>query len=91
VERLEMQKALELASMRLRSRIGDAKLGPGLEKQGRKIRSKGGVKQIEIVREEQIGDVAKVDVVVVYGNGERAPDDNKLVRENGDWHLDADK
>ncbi len=91
VEKLEIQKALELVSMRLRNQLGDGKLRAALEKQGRELREKGGVDKIEIVREETTGDVAFVYGVVVYGNGEREDDKTKLVRENGEWRLDADK
>lgn len=91
LEGLEIQKALELVSMRLRNRLGDSKLRAALEKQGRELRAKGGIDKIEIVREEATGDVAFVYAVVVYGNGERQDDKSKLVRENGEWRLDADK
>ncbi|MDO4159579.1 MAG: DUF4878 domain-containing protein [Prevotellaceae bacterium] len=64
-----------------------SKAGPALEE-------KGGIKSYEILSEEisEDGNSAKVDIKVVYGNGEEKNQTIQLLKDkNDDWKLDSNK
>jgi len=56
------------------------------EEQG-KIKKKGGIKTVEIIKEEinKTNDEAKVVLKVIYGNGKETTNTDNFVKENGKW------
>lgn len=52
------------------------------------LKKKGGVKSVEIEKEDVKGDAAEVKYKIVYGNGTEDKNQNgQLVKENGEWKL----
>ncbi len=51
------------------------------------IKTKDGIKSIEIEKEEIDGDSAKVTAKVTYGNGKTDSQKVKLIKEDGKWKL----
>ena len=91
VERSELQKAVELVSTRIRQMLGDGKLKAGLEEQGKQIRARGGIARITTQSEQVTGDVAQVSSIVEFKNGSKTNENTKLIKEQNDWKIDADK
>lgn len=91
VEHSELQKAVQQVSTRLRQMLGDSKLTAGLEEQGKQMRLKGGIAKITTQSEQVTGDVARVSSVVEFKNGSKTNEDTKLIKEQNDWKIDADK
>ena len=55
------------------------------------IKEKGGIKAIDIKKEEINGDTATVTYVVKYGNGSTKEDTDKLIKQDGKWKLHVSK
>jgi len=55
------------------------------------LKAKGGVKSVDILNEDVKGETAEVKYKIVYGNGTEDKNESfKLVKENGEWKIDAD-
>ncbi len=63
------------------------KLGAMFQLAQNKIKKNGGIKSVEIIKEEinKTNDKAKVDLKVIYGNGEEDSSAYNFVMENGKW------
>ena len=57
----------------------------------KEINDKGGIKAIEILNEEIIGDTATVKFVIRFGNGSTEQEDEKPIKEGGKWKLSVSK
>lgn len=57
----------------------------------KEINDKGGIKAIEILSEEVIGDTATVKFAIKFGNGSTKQDNEKPVKEGGKWKLTVSK
>ena len=55
------------------------------------IKKKGGIKAIDIIKEEITGDTATVTHIVKYGNGSTDEDSSKLTKQDGKWKLHVSK
>lgn len=86
VEAGETTKAMGMLSMQVRGMMGEAKVKAMLEGQSQKIQQKGGIAKITIEGEPK-AEVAFLDVVISYKNGEQEKDKVKLVKEDGDWKI----
>jgi len=53
----------------------------------RELKSKGGVKSIDIDKEQITGDTATVTCIVRFGNGESKSNQVKCVKEEGNWKV----
>ena len=54
------------------------------------IEKKGGIKSIEVVKEEidEAGEKADVELKIIYGNGEEDNEDASLVKVDGKWKFE---
>ena len=57
------------------------------DKYTRDIKEKGGIKEINIQKEEITGDTAKVIGVLTYGNDSKEDIDESLIKEEGEWRI----
>ena len=55
------------------------------------IKKKGGIKSIDIIKEEISGDTAAVTHVVKYGDGSTDEDSSKLIKQDGKWKMHVSK
>jgi len=53
------------------------------------IKNDGGVKSIEVLKEDSVGDVAEVTIKLTRGGGDYSVIHYRLVREQGRWKIDA--
>ena len=90
----EIDRAIDLLSVSTTQVYGREKIQALLAEQSRSMRSKGAF-QIAIISESVTGDVAEVVARVSVGNplgdGSTKNETTKLIRENGDWRITADK
>jgi major membrane immunogen (membrane-anchored lipoprotein) len=90
VEAGDITKAKEFLSSTLTFQMGK-KLDSALGEQTRKIKEMGGIKSIDVEREDITGEVAEVVLKVTYGNGNVRSDRSKLQKEKGAWKIQASK
>jgi hypothetical protein len=90
VEKGEIDDAIDLLSNKMKT-VGKDKLRAGLAELTRDMKSKGGVKNLEIVKMNVTGDVADGQIKIEFGDGSSKTDTVKLIKEEGKWKLDADK
>ncbi len=84
----------KVISLLPRSAVGDAdreKFKVGLQASVEALKAGGGIRKIEIVKEEITGNTAVVTAVITLGNGEASTDTTKLVREDGVWKIAPSK
>lgn len=89
VEAGKLDDAAEMFSKATLSGISLDKMKQGLQQSTREIDSKGGISKIEIVDHKTIGEVAEVTVKIRYGNDTEEVENLNLVKEDGDWKLQA--
>ena len=53
------------------------------------IKREGGVKSIEVLKEDTVGDVAEVTMKITRGAGDSSVVHYKLIWENSDWKIDG--
>jgi hypothetical protein len=90
VENGDIDDAIDLLSNKMKT-VGKDKLRAGLAELTRDMKSKGGVKNLEIVKMNVTGDVADGQIKIEFGDGSSKTDTVKLIKEEGKWKLDADK
>jgi len=61
------------------------------DKYTRTIKEKGGIKGINIQKEEITGDTAKVVGILIYGNDSKKNIDEDLIKEEGAWRIAVTK
>ena len=100
---IELNKAMEAGDAEtvkkivpgMAGMIGDDKLKAMMTEASAEAKKKGGIKTIEILKEEIDGDTAVVEHKVVWGNGDEDSDTTELVKnEDGNWIVsmeDMDK
>lgn len=89
VERGEVEKAATFFSSGLVSKRGIGSLKADLTNTSFELQDHGGIKSIKVLKEDVVGDVAEVTVEITRGNGDVASVHYKLIREQGDWKVDA--
>lgn len=87
----KVDDAVNLLSARVLNVLSRDKLKSGLADGTRQVKSKGGIKSIDIAKEEVVGETADVQSKVNFGNGESKTDKSKLIKENGEWKIDLSK
>jgi uncharacterized membrane protein YvbJ len=90
VENGEFDDAMNLMSNKVKS-VGKDKLRAGLAQVTREMKSKGGVKNLDIVKMDVTGEMADGQVKIEFGDGSSKSDSVKLIKEEGKWRIDADK
>lgn len=91
VEEGRVEDALKMVSSQVTSSIGIDKTRAALQSATREIHDKGGLKSLDIVKEDVVGEVAEVEVRIHYGNGTEETEKVKVVKENGEWKIQPDK
>lgn len=91
IEDGKIDDASELLSSRILGMLGPDKLRQALSKQALEVKKKGGIKSIDILEMNEVGEVAEGKVKITYGDGSESTEDVKLIKEEGKWKLDADK
>jgi hypothetical protein len=66
---------------------GGAVFGEGTKE----IKDKGGIKKINILKEEVTGDLAEVEVEIEYGDGSSETETMQLTKVDGKWRISPDK
>jgi hypothetical protein len=91
LEKGDITKAKTYLSSQVQGMIGDAKLSALLSKQSEHIKSCGGIKSLETKLTGE-GEVRRgTNVVTFSGSCPVQTDKIKLVNENGNWKVAADK
>lgn len=62
-----------------------------LTKETDKIRNKGGIKTIEIIKEATTGDIATIEYQITFGNGTTEKHKENLIKEEGKWRIAVKK
>jgi hypothetical protein len=91
VEDGEIEKATEMLSSRILGLLGPDKLRTALSKQAIEIKKKGGIKSIDILEMNEVGEIAEGKIKITYGDGSEQTEDVKLIKEEGKWKLNAEK
>jgi hypothetical protein len=89
VERGEIDQAARFNSQGFIGRNGIDSIKESLRQTSLWIRHDGGIKSIEILKEDAVGDVAEVTVNITRGGGDSSVVYYKLIWENGDWKIDG--
>jgi len=55
------------------------------------FKDKGGIKKINILKEDVTGDVAEVEVELEFGDGSSEKETMKLMKVDGKWKISPDK
>lgn len=79
-----MEAAKNLFAKPIQEAMGGEILA-SLAKETSEIKSKGGVKDIEIKNEEITGESAHVSARVIYGDGSNKTNTTNLIKEDGTW------
>lgn len=81
----------DLLSTQVKALLDDKKLEEGLNNRYNEIKAKGGIAEIEFLKEEIDEDEANFKVKLVYGDGTSKDEKVKLVKEEGEWKLGISK
>lgn len=87
----EIDAAQQLLSSKVAAQLGAGKMRSVLESTARDIAKKQGISGVEVTREDVQGELASVTVLVTFGDRSTKTDDGKLVKEEGQWKLEASK
>lgn len=87
MEKGELDEAIELMSADARSDVPRDKMKVGMQQATRELADKGGIKSINVLNEDVIGQTAEITVEIKYGNGDTDVDKNSLIQENGKWRI----
>jgi hypothetical protein len=89
VERGEIGDAAQLySSGYINTHGGPDKVKSDLADLARTLKEKGGVKSIQVTKEEVYGELADVTIKVVLLDGTERSNTAKLIKESGAWKLD---
>jgi len=83
----EAEAAVELLSSDSFAMVDKQKIVAGLRQQALNIDEQGGIEDFEITEAKEIGEVAKVQYTLTYGNGDVENSEVTLVREDGEWRI----
>ena len=89
IEDGRIEEATRYYSTRVISANGITALKSTLSTVPSQFKREGGIKQLEVEREDTIGEVAEVTFKVVYGSDLIEHITYKFVREDGDWKIDG--
>lgn len=89
IERGEIDKAATYNSQGFTSRNGIDSIKESFRQAALWLKRDGGVKSIEVLKEDTVGDVAEVTMKITRGGGDSSVVYYKLIWENGDWKIDG--
>ena len=89
VERGDIDQAARFNSQGFISRNGIDSIKESLRQTALWIKRDGGIKSIEILKEDTVGDVAEVAIKVTRGGGDSSVVYYKLIWEKDDWKIDG--
>lgn len=89
VARGDIDQAMRFNSQGFISRNGIDYLKESLRQTALWIKHDGGIKSIEILKEDTVGDVAEVTMKITRGGGDSSVVYYKLIWENSDWKIDG--
>jgi hypothetical protein len=89
VERGEIDQAARYNSQGFVSRYGIDSVKESLRQTALWIKRDGGVKSIDVLKEDTVGEIAEVTIKVTRGGGDSSIIYYKLIWENGDWKIDG--
>jgi len=89
VERGEIDRAAALMSQGFVSRQGIDTIKESLRQTALWLKNDGGIKEIKVLKEDTVGDVAEVTIQITRGGGDSSVVHYKLIREQGDWKVDG--
>lgn len=91
VEAGKVNEAMDLMAPGIKDMMqalgGAAVFGEGTKE----IKEKGGIKSIDILKEEITGEVAEVEVRIEYGDGSSHTETMQLTKVDGKWRISPDK
>lgn len=79
--------AVKLMSKEVVKTMGEEKVKAAVSAASMALKMKGGVKSIEIVKEDIKGDKADVSMKIKFGNGEDQNAEASMVKEDGTWKM----
>jgi len=88
-ERGEIDQAATHMSQGFVSRQGVDNIKESLRQTALWIKHDGGIKSIDVLKEDTVGDVAEVTIKITRGGGDSSVVYYKLIWENGDWKIDG--
>lgn len=88
VERGEIDEAAKFNSQGFITRNGIDSIKESLRQTALWIKRDGGIRSVEVLKEDAVGDVAEVTIKVTRGGGDSSVVHYKLIWENGDWKID---
>lgn len=83
--------ALDLFSPEIVQMIGKEKLLKAIEEQSQNMKSKGGIKNIDVTNVKVEGDEAMMKVTTNFNDGSSETEDMKLIKKDGDWLITISK
>lgn len=89
IERGEIDQAATYNSQGFTSRNGIDYIKESFRQTALWIKRNGGIKSIEVLKEDTVGDVAEVTMKITRGGGDSSVVYYKLIWENGDWKIDG--
>lgn len=95
---VELNKAMEAGDAEtvkkivpgMAAMVGEDKLKGMMSEASAEAKKKGGIKSIEILKEEINGDTATVEHKVVWGNGDEEEETTELTKVDGQWIVSMD-
>lgn len=91
LEQGKIEDAMAQLSSRIRASIPDTKLRPALEKATDDIKAKGGIKKINILKEDVTGEIAHIEYQILFNNGDTRRENTSLSKENKVWKITPNK
>lgn len=88
-ERGEVDQAAKFFSQAFISRIGIDSVKESSRQTALWIKRDGGIKSIEVLKEDMVGDVAEISIKITRGGGDSSVVYYKLIWETGDWKIDG--
>lgn len=89
VERGEIDQSAAYMSQGFVSRQGIENIKESSRQTALWIKRAGGIKTLEVLKEDTVGDVAEVTIKITRGGGDSSVVYYKLIWENGDWKIDG--
>src|SRR5438874_801938 len=89
IERGDIDRAAAFMSQGIVGRQGIDSIKDSLRQATLWLKNDGGIKSIKVVKEDTVGDVAEVTLEITRGAGDSSIVYYKLIREQGDWKIDA--
>ena len=91
VEDGKVNDAMELMAPGIKEMM-QAMGGPAVFSEGtNEFKEKGGIKKINILKEDVTGDIAEVEVELEFGDGSSEKETMKLTKVDGKWRISPEK